>query len=336
MESAPSKPHYRRRILFLFVLSPFIGEVLSGSTPPLAFINPFTIAFLGSLYGSGALLVRDYARRWRKGWRSILLLGAAYGIIEEGILVRSFFSPTWKDLGVLATYGRWLGVNWVWAEWLAIYHAIFSITIPIFLVEQYYPKSKGQIWLTKNLRILFHSLLIASIVVGFFAFPYDAPIWGLAGCVLAVITLGWLAKKIPNTRPVSQNLKLHWRILVPLGFSVPAISFFLFNSAIIPSAIITMIVGALLVLGYERLLSRWSLEGWTDLQRLGLVAGAVFFFAFFFDPVLEFAGRLGTSVAGIGFAVFLLVLRKRVILRSTLIHPIAVLPSDLSPWIPSI
>jgi hypothetical protein len=50
-------------------------------------------------------------------------------------MVRSFFNPTWKDLGVLATYGRWLGTNWVWAEWLAIYHAIFSITIPIFLVE---------------------------------------------------------------------------------------------------------------------------------------------------------------------------------------------------------
>jgi hypothetical protein len=76
-------------------------------------------------------LVRDYARRWQKGWRSILILGAAYGIIEEGIMVRSFFSPTWKDLGLLATYGRWLGTNWVWAEWLAIYHAIFSITILI-------------------------------------------------------------------------------------------------------------------------------------------------------------------------------------------------------------
>lgn len=63
--------------------------------------------FLGSLYGSGVLLVRDYARRWNKGWRSILLLGAAYGIIEEGIPVRSFFSPTWKDLGTLATYGHW-------------------------------------------------------------------------------------------------------------------------------------------------------------------------------------------------------------------------------------
>ncbi len=185
----------------------------------------------------------------KKGWRSILLLGAAYGIIEEGILVRSFFNPQWKDLGVLSTYGRWLGVNWVWAEWLAIYHAIFSITIPIFLVEQYYSKSKGQIWLTKNLRILFHSLLVASIVIGFYAFPYDAPLFGLIGCVIAVFGLGWLAKKIPNTRQLSPSLKLHWRVLALLGFSVPAVLFFLFNSTIIPVAIVTIIVGALAGLG---------------------------------------------------------------------------------------
>ncbi len=166
-------------------------------------------------------------------------------------------------------------------------------------------------------------------------FPMMLLFWELIGCVVAVFGLGWLAKKIPNTRPVSQNLKLHWRVLVPLGFSVPAAQFFLFNSAIIPFAIVTIIVGALLVMGYERLLSRWSLKGWTDLRRLGLVTGAVFFFALPFDSVLEFSGRLGTSVAGVGFAVSLLVLRKREILRSRPIHPIAVLPSDLPPGIPA-
>src|SRR5713226_5550780 len=78
-----------------------------------------------------------------------------------------------------------------------------------------------------------------------------------------------------------ENLKLHWRVLLPIGFSVPAVFFFMFTSAIIPFAIVTMIVGVLLVLGYERLLSRLSLKGWTDFQRLGLAAGAVFFFALF-------------------------------------------------------
>ncbi|MCD6244170.1 MAG: hypothetical protein J7J65_02910 [Candidatus Korarchaeota archaeon] len=52
---------------------------------------------------------------------------AAYGIVEEGVMTRSFFCPTWPDLGILAEYGRWIGVNWVWAIQLTIFHAVFSI-----------------------------------------------------------------------------------------------------------------------------------------------------------------------------------------------------------------
>jgi len=38
-----------------FLLSPAIGELLSGSAPPLEFFNPFGFAMLASLYGSGAV-----------------------------------------------------------------------------------------------------------------------------------------------------------------------------------------------------------------------------------------------------------------------------------------
>jgi hypothetical protein len=292
-----------------------IGEGLSGSTPPLAFLNPAVTLLLACLYGSGALLVRDYARRWQKGWRSILILGAAYGIIEEGIMVRSFFSPTWKDLGLLATYGRWLGTNWVWAEWLSIYHAIFSITIPIFLVELTYPQSKTRIWLSSRTRILFHGLLVLAIILGFFAFPYDPGVLAIAGCIAAVVALSWLAKKVPNVSPTQRNLKVSWKILVPLGFSVPTIFFFLFTSTLIPLAAGTMIVGAILVLGYERLLTRWARRGFSDLQKLGLMTGALGFFAALFDLILEFLGRIGTSALGIAFVIYLLWIRKKIILQ---------------------
>ncbi len=153
----PARPKYTKPVLSLFILSPAVGELLSGSSPPLEFFNPITFLILASLYGSGALLVREYARTWGRGWRSILVLGAAYGIIEEGILVRSFFNPNWVDLGVLGTYGRWLGVNWVWAEWLTIYHAIFSITIPILLVELSYPQYRARPWLSRKQKKRFSS-----------------------------------------------------------------------------------------------------------------------------------------------------------------------------------
>lgn len=271
---------------------------------------------LASLYGSGALLVRDYARRWQKGWRSILILGAAYGIIEEGIMVRSFFNPAWKDLGVLGTYGRWLGTNWVWAEWLAIYHAIFSITIPIFLVELTFPQSKTRIWLSSRMRVLFHGLLVVAIILGFFAFPYDPGVLAITGCIAAVVALGWFAKRISNISPAQRNLKLSWKILVPLGFSVPAVFFFFFNSALIPIAAGTMIIGVFIVLGYERLLTRWARKGFSDLQKLGLMTGAIGFFALFFDFILDlFLGRIGTIVLGISFITYLLWIRKNILAR---------------------
>ncbi len=70
---------------------------------------------------------------------------------------------------------------------------------------------------------------------------------------------------------------------------------------------------------------------WSDIQRLGLAAGAVFFFALFFDPVLEFAGKIGSSVVGIEFAVFLLIIRRRVV-----VHPTVILPKTaLGPKLPS-
>jgi hypothetical protein len=294
-------------------LSPAVGELLSGATPPLAFFNPIVFLFLGALYGSGALLIREYARRWGKGWRSILLMGAAYGIIEEGILVRSFFNPGWKDLGVLGSYGRWLGVNWVWAEWLSIYHAIFSITIPIFLVELYYPQLRAKPWLTAKQTRLFQGALLASVIAGFVGFPYYAPellIW-LPACVMAVGPLFWIAKRLPNVKTVQPLLTKSWRSLSPLGFTMPFEFFFLFTSGIIPIPALTMVVGILGVLGFEKPLEHWSRKGFTDSQRFGLVAGALSFFIFL-DGILELGGKLGMSGVGAGFLFLVIMTRRRI------------------------
>jgi hypothetical protein len=92
--------------------------------------------------------------------------------------------------------------------------------------------------------------------------------------------------------------------------------FFFFNSALIPIAAGTMILGGFMVLGYERLLTRWARRGFSDLQKLGLITGALGFFALFFDFILDlFLGRVGTSVLGVAFVVYLLWIRKKIILQ---------------------
>jgi hypothetical protein len=131
-------------LLALVVLSPFFAEYMTGSTPVTLLLNPLSFvisaAFLAGLYGTGVLLVRELAIRWNKGWAAILLLGTAYGILEEGVAVHTFFATGGTTVGVFTTYGHFLGTNWVWAVGLAGFHGAVSIALPILLVGLWWPE----------------------------------------------------------------------------------------------------------------------------------------------------------------------------------------------------
>ncbi len=139
----------RHPVLCLLLLTPGIPEYLSSSSPLNAIIlNPVMFVFqlvanLG-LYGPGVLLVREATTRWRKGWGSVLLLGGAYGIVEEGVALSTLFNPDAGPVGQLGVYGHWLGVNWVWLAGILPVHMIFSISIPILLLGMALPHTSGQ------------------------------------------------------------------------------------------------------------------------------------------------------------------------------------------------
>jgi len=187
-----------KAILALFFLSPFIGEMLSGSSPPLEFFSPFGLTLMCLLYGGGALIIRELTVIWGKGWISILLMAAAYGIIEEGLMVKSFFDPHWQDIGTLGEYGRFLDVNWVWTTMLIAYHCVFSIAIPILLVNLAYPDQAGKRWLTdKGLRRLAYAF-VADIVFGFiFLTPYyPGPVeysWAIGAVLVLFLLAKWVS-----------------------------------------------------------------------------------------------------------------------------------------------
>ena len=83
-------------------------------------------------------------------------------------MVKSFFDPSWLDLGVLGVYGGLGGVNWVWSLLLTIYHAVFSITIPIMLVELLFPDNRDERWVGRRGMIGLSLLLTADVLLGFF------------------------------------------------------------------------------------------------------------------------------------------------------------------------
>ena len=176
--------------LALFFIAPIFGELFSGSSPLNEYINPVTFITLSLLYGCGAIIVRELAIRWKKGWLSIFILGAAYGIYEEGILVQSFFDPGWVDLGDLAVYGRVAGVNWVWTEHLTVFHMLISIAASIAFVEALYPEHRVARWVTSRGWWIANWVGVLSLVIPWkIMVKYDSGGWWLLSWI-AIIVLG--------------------------------------------------------------------------------------------------------------------------------------------------
>jgi len=183
-----------------------IGELLSGSAPPAEFFQPIGFVMLAVLYGGGAILARELTHRWNKSWPTLLVLGAAYGVAEEGLMCKSFFDPSWMDLGPLGSYGRWFGVNWVWAAELTIYHAVFSIAIPVLLVSLMFPMQRQQVWIgTKKLIFLFILWVLNAVVIFLFISPYRPPAFHYVTAVAVTIGLCMLARWLPHLRAVCEQ-----------------------------------------------------------------------------------------------------------------------------------
>ena len=271
-------------VLTLFILSPWIAEVLFGATPLSRLGSLLVVA---PLYGGGAILIRELARRRDSGWERIFLLGAAYAIIEEGLAIQSIFNPNLFNAGLLG--GRALGVNWVWSLWTIGYHIVWSISLPIFLTELLFPGRRSEPWLGRvglvivGVLYVLGVLAIAAIYRFVVAPDFQPPLLLNLFAALAAIVLVLLAL----TRPARPFVKLSnkpdgnvpspW-IISLLGFLMSALWFGLLN---LPQPLrqggwllIPVILNLTLLFGFASLIQRWSShEAWNDLHRLGLIFG---------------------------------------------------------------
>ncbi|MCI4335696.1 MAG: hypothetical protein L3K17_00655 [Thermoplasmata archaeon] len=207
----------RHPVVCLLLLTPGIPEYLSGSSSidlivasPIVFLL-FLAANLG-LYGPGALLIREVMVRRGKGWPTLLLLGAAYGILEEGIALSTLFNPHASVVGSLGFYGHFLGVSWVWALGVLMVHVVFSISLPILLLGLAIPATRGKPLLTERQIVITASLLLLDVTVLAFAILRGAHFWmgdavfvgaiaTIALLVYAGVRVGMPSWPRPGTRP---------------------------------------------------------------------------------------------------------------------------------------
>ena len=279
--------------LTLFFLAPICGEVLSSSTPPTEFLlNPINLIYQPALYGSGALLIREIVRRRGLGWSNLLLLGAVYGILEEGVVTNTWFNPV-AGVGYLGIYGRLFGVNWLWALELTAFHAVVSIAIPIVLVDALFPQIAGQPWLRATGSCLFTALfagaaLAGAIGWGFFFYAKEGYHHPPAIYLLAVaLTIGGfvlgLRLRLPEPAPARRVPPGLWKLRC-LALAA-TITFFLIVwlvPRVVSVALVPVALLLVLLLGLAVVLRRWStVPYWGAPHRLALATGVLAFFVLF-------------------------------------------------------
>jgi len=289
----------------LFFAAPFVAEYLLGNLPIQAL---GLIVVEAPLYGGGALLIREVVRRTGREWPSIILLGLAYSVLEEGFLTQSLFNPDFMHLHLhllesayipTARIGGW------WTLWMLNVHAVWSIATPIALVESCWIKTAKTPWLKPfglgvTLALFVAGcFMTASFTAGKDRFTASPIEFAGAGVVCGVLIL--LAMFTPQKRKSVENSSAPQPWLCALFALVLGSAALCTPNSWGWGAVVIMLLCDLIALVAVLTFSRCL--GWTPRHKLALAAGAVLAYgwhAFLQTPVF------GTGlVVRVGNGVFL-------------------------------
>jgi hypothetical protein len=286
----PSKavPRNRRAAFTLIVLTPLIAELALGSTP---MRMAWLVILWVPIYGAGVLLIRELVVRLGRGWPSLLLLAAAYELVEDGIGLQALTSP---HLYAAAAWGlRVFGFNAPYWEANLIYHAIFTVAIPIALTDLLFPAHRGRPYLGRLGTVVAGVVAVLGVGVLRISVPlsedpgYQAPLPFVAGCVLAVFALGVIALAVvPRSRPMRNPLRVPSRVWLFSGAALGVLVFFVLTFPMFgsrqpaftrgPVVLLPMVTAAALVAaGYISLRRMNASPAWTARHTLAVIAGAL-------------------------------------------------------------
>lgn len=275
--------HRLRPALALFLLAPLIGEFLLGNQPVTALPSVFLLA---PLYGGGALLVREVARRAGRGWPTMILLGAAYGLFEEGPVDQMLWNPHYGGFDLGAAYAGLrvpvLDTSVQLLQDVLTLHTVWSVCVPIALVEAFARGGdRTRPWL--GVPGLSVTALVFVAGSGFLAlaqvesedFMATPGQFAAAGCVIAVLVAVAFLIRPPGGRGTDARPPRPWAVGAPAFAATSAY----WGREYLPDGV----PAAVPVLGWAVLLAavlvpcvRWSRSaGWSGAHRLALAGGAL-------------------------------------------------------------
>jgi hypothetical protein len=272
-------------VLALIVIAPLVAEVFSGSTP-ITQPGLFLVDLL--IYGPGALLIRELVRRRQRGWASILLLGTAYGFIEEGLALQSLFDPHY---GTVALWGaRVFGVNWVYSSVVITWiHPVWSVAIPIALTELLFPAQREHLSLGRfGLVVTFVWYVLGVVLLFLFAratSPYSVSplVSGVVSLIALLLVVGALfvlprqkpRAKHPDLNPSPSGILLFTGMSAFIALGIPALLWrFVPALSQFPLVLISLLIPPLMALILLSRLEHWARSShWNDRHLLALVSG---------------------------------------------------------------
>ncbi|MBN8866834.1 MAG: hypothetical protein J0H98_04720 [Solirubrobacterales bacterium] len=286
----------------LLLVAPFFGEALSGSTPPLDLLLPWNLALMVGLYGCGALICRELVCRYRLGLIGLILLGAAYGVYEEGLVDRFWYSPDFWDQVEVGSYSVVGQTNLLLAVHLTIFHTAVSICSSVLIVERVFPGERERPWLGRRGLIVTGLVLGVAVPLVCGEFPWPSALALVAAaCVMALLVAAafWARRFDFAARPVGPPRRgLAW-----VAFAAVTIHWFVVYS--LPSTGIAWPVGIPLAVA-PIAVGAWFVAARATGDRYGrdalrVISGILSFFIVL-DVFVGLAGRYDMVLGGLATA----------------------------------
>lgn len=267
-------------VVGLLLLAPVCAEYLSAYDTSTGDLGTLLAGFLvlAPLYGAPALLIREVGRRSGLGWPGLLLLAAAFGVVQAGLVDQSVFAEDYRSIAYWPelwdpTYVPGLDLSAYAAVAFVLGHVVFSFAAPILLVEELSGR-RAEPWL-RTRGIVAASVAYVAAAALVLVDHVDTEGWQLSGpqlvgvvVVTGVLVLAAFRVRRPTGQPSPGRVPSPW-LLLAAGVALElGLSWSLVWPTLVPFC------AALVVLGVG--LHRWGRRaGWTVEHALLLVGGAL-------------------------------------------------------------
>lgn len=259
-------------VLAMMVVAPWFAEFSWGGYP--VQYLPVAVLFVGPMYGGAALLIREIAVRSGRGWPTILLLAAAFGLLQCAIVDQSLFNPS---------YGRFnfqdpahidgIDISGYWLVAFVSGHVVASIAAPLVIVQTWSGRP-SEPWLGRRGLGVVATLYVLATVVnhvgvkdeegdGFQAQPLQV-------AVAAAVVLLLLAAALLWRRRASRD---RW---VPAPWMLAVLGFLAYLLYLPGESTAALVVGLVVITAVIATIGTWSRSvHWTSTHTFALAMGTV-------------------------------------------------------------